>query len=100
MHILIVQFNLEDLTHEEFVASTDEAAPHWAAIPGLITKHWLSSEETNTYGGVYLFESKEAMQAYKDSELCSQLLATPKFVNFVITDYDLIENASRITRAI
>ena len=100
MHILIVRFSLEGLSHADFIASTDEAAQHWAQIPGLISKQWLSSEETNTYGGVYLFESKEAMQTYKDSELCVQLLATPSFTNFDVTDYEMIENASCITGAI
>ncbi len=100
MHILIVRFNLEGLSHDDFIASTDDAAQHWAAIPGLISKHWISNESTNTYGGVYLFESKTDLDAYKESDLCAQLLATPNFVNFEVTDYELIENASCITRAI
>lgn len=100
MHILIVRFNLECLSHNDFIASTDEAAQHWAAIPGLISKKWLSNEETNTYGGVYLFDTKESLDTYKASELCAQLLATPNFKNFEVTDYALIKNASRITNAI
>ena len=100
MNILIVRFNLEGLTHDEFVSSTDEAAPHWAAIEGLISKHWIANEETNTYGGVYLFENEKSMLDYKSSPLCDQLLATPAFVNFEITDYHLLESPSKVTRAI
>jgi hypothetical protein len=100
VNILIVRFNLEGLTHDEFVSSTDEAAPHWAAIDGLISKYWIANAETNTYGGVYLFENEESMLNYKASPLCDQLVGTPAFVNFDITNYDLIENPSKVTRAI
>ena len=41
----------------------------FAAVPGLKRKHWLANEENNTYGGVYIFDSKESHDAFTDSEL-------------------------------
>src|SRR5690349_13570746 len=35
MQILIVNFNLDGLTEEEFASSCDELAPVFAAVPGL-----------------------------------------------------------------
>ena len=46
MHILIVNFNLDGITRPEFESACDELAPTFAAIPGLVCKHWLADEST------------------------------------------------------
>ncbi|MED5454605.1 MAG: YdhR family protein, partial [Verrucomicrobiota bacterium] len=68
MHIQIINFNLNGLSHQEYSNACNEISQTFAELPGLISKHWLSNEETNTYGGVYFWESKEAMQNYLNSE--------------------------------
>ena len=62
MHIQIINFNLNDLSHEDYSSACNEIAQTFADLPGLISKHWLANEDTNSYGGVYFWESKEAMQ--------------------------------------
>ena len=42
MQILIVNFNLDGLSEEEFESSCDELAPAFAAVPGLASKVWLA----------------------------------------------------------
>src|SRR4051794_11527494 len=42
MQILIVNFNLDGLTEEEFVSSSLELAPVFAELPGLASKVWLA----------------------------------------------------------
>ena len=37
-------------------------------MPGLLSKHWPADEETNTYGGVYVWRDREAMEAYGETE--------------------------------
>ena len=39
MQILIVSFNLDGLSEEEFASSCDELAPAFAAVPGLSLIH-------------------------------------------------------------
>ena len=41
------------------------AASVFGAIPGLVAKYWLADPETNTYGGVYLWESREALDEWR-----------------------------------
>ena len=53
MHIQIINFNLKDLSEEDYQAAGEELAPAFADVPGLISKVWLANSETNTYGGVY-----------------------------------------------
>ena len=38
MHILIINFNLNDITRSEYEAVCAEVAPEFAAIPGLVSK--------------------------------------------------------------
>ena len=69
MHIQIVNFHLKGLSDGEFRAKCDEIAPLYAELPGLISKVWLANRGTNTYGGVYTWESRAAMEAFAESEL-------------------------------
>ena len=47
MHILIINFNLQDLSRAQFEEACQDLAQTFAEIPGLITKTWLANEETN-----------------------------------------------------
>ena len=97
MHILIINFNLQDLSRAQFEEASQDLAQTFAEIPGLITKTWLANEETNTYGGVYHFENKQAMLDYKESEVFAAIGANPAFVNPVITDFGILEGPSKVT---
>lgn len=100
MHILVINFELHELSHEDFQAVATEAAPAFAEIPGLISKHFLSNEDTNTYGGVYVFESKQATQNYLNSDLCAGLAANEHFINMQVRDFGILEGPSQVTRAL
>jgi len=97
MHILIINFNLHELSREQYEGVCDELASTFAAVPGLISKTWLANEETNTYGGVYLWEDKQAMLNYQDSELYAGIGANPALVNITATDFEVIEAPSKVT---
>lgn len=51
MQILIVNFNLDGLSEEEFASSCDELAPAFAAVPGLASKIWLADRAEGIFGG-------------------------------------------------
>ena len=97
MHILIINFNLKDLSREQFEEECQGLAQTFADISGLITKTWLANEETNTYGGVYHFENKQAMLDYKKSEVFAAIGANPAFINPVITDFGILDGPSKVT---
>ncbi|PDH66121.1 MAG: hypothetical protein CNE91_01395 [SAR116 cluster bacterium MED-G04] len=58
MHIQIINFNIK-VSGEDYEKGAMELAPVFADLPGLISKHWLADEATNTYGGVYLWADKK-----------------------------------------
>ncbi|HEX5165603.1 MAG TPA: YdhR family protein [Thermomicrobiales bacterium] len=100
MQIQIINFQLRELSVEEFHAVCDSIAPQWAAIPGLISKVWLENEQTNTYGGVYTWESREALESYLQSDLFNGIMTNPHFANATTTDFDIIEGPTRVTHGL
>jgi heme-degrading monooxygenase HmoA len=97
MHIQIVNFHLEGPSEGEFRAKCDEIAPLYAELPGLISKVWLANSRTNTYGGIYTWESRAAMEAFAQSELFRAVAANPAFAGVTSTDFDVLEDPTRVT---
>jgi heme-degrading monooxygenase HmoA len=98
MHILIINFALEGISAEEYGAQVESAAPAFAELPGLVSKIFLTNEQTNTYGGVYLWQDREAMEDYKESELYKGMAASPYFKDFTVKDFAVPEGPTRMTR--
>ena len=98
MHIQVVNFNLEGITHDDFLQIADTAAPAFAEVPGLISKVWLSEQEGNTYGGVYTWENKKAMEAFGESELFTNAVKNnPNFINLSVKGFGILEGPGKIT---
>ena len=98
MHIQIINFNLSGISRSEYEAAAAEAAQPISEMPGLISKRWLANEETNTYGGVYFWETKQHMQDWMDSQIFKDIGANPAFANAKVTDFEMIESLSAVTR--
>jgi len=97
MHSLIINFNIQGISHDQYKGACDELAATFATIPGLISKQWLANEETNTYGGVYLWRDREAMEAFKSSEIFSQVANNPAFTDVTATDFEILDGPSKVT---
>ncbi|MCH2141244.1 MAG: YdhR family protein [Phycisphaerales bacterium] len=97
MHILIINFNLNNLSRSEYEAVCNEVAPAFAEIPGLISKKWLANEETNTYGGVYLWKDRQAMLDYQASDIYKGIAANPAFANMTAADFEMLAAPSQVT---
>lgn len=97
MHIQIVRFQLKDLTDEGYQAMCDQLAPAFAAVPGLLSKVWLASPGTNTYGGVYTWRDQQAMEDYTSSKLFAGMVVHPNFVDVTSTDFGVLEAPTRVT---
>ena len=101
MHIQVVTFNLKGLSESEFSkACSDVFAPAFAEISGLISKVWLRQPETNTYGGVYTWRDREAMERYAKSELFQSIISDKRFINISSQDFSVMEGPTRITHGL
>jgi quinol monooxygenase YgiN len=65
---LLVQFK-SPLSLEEVMKVVEERAPEFRALAGLQQKYYLQNAASGEYAGLYLWESPDALDAYRDSEL-------------------------------
>lgn len=61
------------LPEAEVLRRADERADAYRAVPGLIQKYYVKLAEPNRYGGVMLWESTEALAAFRESELAKTI---------------------------
>ena len=97
-HIQIVTFQLAGLEPDAYGAHCETVAPAFAEIPGLRAKAWLANPTTNTYGGVYAWESRQAMDAYVSGPIFGALLANPGIARVTTRQFGLLERPTEITR--
>ena len=100
MHIQIVNFRLAGIGDKEFRAMSDQLAPAFAEVPGLISKTWLADAASNTYGGVYLWDTEASCRNYKASELFNAVKTHPNFAEVSSREFGVLDGPSRITRAV
>ena len=100
MHVQIINFSLNDLKHDAYSDACNDIAETFANLPGLISKHWIANPETNTYGGVYFWESKEDMENYLKSEVFEEVANNPAFADATSKDFAVLEGPTKITRGI
>ena len=100
MHIQIINFHLDGVSEADFRAQCDEVAPAFAEVPGLISKVWLANRATNTYGGVYTWASREAMDEYAKSDLFRAVATNPGLAGITSIDFDVLEEPTAVTRGL
>ena len=64
-----------DLDSEELDRRLNERKPRFLEVPGLIQKIYGRDEATGDVCGIYFFESKEALAAFRDTELAKTIPA-------------------------
>ncbi|MCG7606786.1 MULTISPECIES: YdhR family protein [Mycobacterium] len=99
MYVRIVTFGLSGLPHEEYVRHTGQIAAAFSGWPGLHAKIWLADPATNSYGGVYIFDTKDAADASRCTDLFARLLADSHFDGVSVTEFDVLDVPTAITAA-
>jgi hypothetical protein len=64
------------LSEEEVLRRAEERTADYRAVPGLLQKYYVKLGEPNSYGGVLIWESMEALAAFKDTELSRTIPTT------------------------
>ena len=91
MHLQIVNFKLNGISREDYDGILAEVSSVFPTIPGLKAKYYLADDEGNTYGGVYLWETHQAMLDYQAGEIFQGIKAQPAFADVTSQDFDVIE---------
>jgi hypothetical protein len=100
MHIQIINFRLKGISEEDYRGHCEIIAPALANLLGLISKVWLANSETNTYGGVYVWRDRQAMEDYKKTDIYKGMAANPNLEGVTVEDFAVLENPTRVTRGL
>jgi Putative mono-oxygenase ydhR len=95
----ILQVNMKfSIPRSDLAAAWLDAAQSIADVPGLRWKVWLMNEAEHEAGGIYLFESKAAAEAYVAGPIVAALKASPVVSNISAKFFDVMGDHSAVTR--
>ena len=96
----ILQVNLKfSIARADLAAAWLGAAQPIAETPGLDWKVWLMNEAEHEAGGIYLFESRAAAEAYLAGPIVAALKSSPAISDISAKLFDVMPDHSAITRA-
>jgi heme-degrading monooxygenase HmoA len=61
------------LGQEELLNKALERKPQFEAQPGLLQKYYVKLSAENEYGGVYIWDSAESLQAFRQTDLAKSI---------------------------
>jgi hypothetical protein len=97
MYIQIINFRLKGVTEEDYAGLCDNLAPSYAAVPGLVRKIWLANSDTGTYGGVYVWQNKQAMEEFAATDLYSSVATHPNLDSITSEEFDVLPGPTQVT---
>lgn len=100
MHIQIVTFQLKNLSEDDYVKLCEQVAPSFAAVPGLISKVFLADRKGGTYGGVYTWRNRAAMEAFAATDLFAAVANDPNLAGLTSTDFAVLDGPTAVTRGL
>ncbi|KYG72893.1 YdhR family protein [Roseivirga echinicomitans] len=62
-----------NLPEEELLKRAKEREPQFQAIPGLLQKYYVKTDQSGEYGGIYVWDSPESLQSYRQSDLAKSI---------------------------
>ena len=96
MRIRIVTFGLT-IPAEAYTAHAAQVAPAFTAWPGLLGKWWLADPASGTFGGVYLFASREDADRSRNTDLFRGMLGDPALRDVVVREFDVLDAPTAVT---
>jgi len=100
MHVQIINFGLRGITEGDYVSMCESLAPAFAGLPGLVGKTWLANRDTGTFGGVYVWEDRQAMEQFTRTDLFNAVATHPNLENVRSVDFDVLDAPTRVTRGL
>lgn len=94
--ILQINFRFE-MTASAYNELVRPLAEPIAAVQGLTWKVWLMNEAEHEAGGIYLFESAQAAQAYLQGPIVTQLGQHPQITNISARLFEVAQDLTAVT---
>ncbi|MHA2008849.1 MAG: YdhR family protein [Promethearchaeota archaeon] len=79
MEIMVLLFKT-GLKIEDLVKTSNERYEKFKDVKGLLQKFYISDNNSNQIGGIYIFDSKVNLEAFRESELSKSTSEAYKFL--------------------
>lgn len=99
LKILVVNYKLrDDWTYEDLLERGNDKrlAQSFKDFPGLLFKTFINNRQDNIHGGIYLFESQDALDNYFRSDLFKSVKTNPHFMNVTAQSFDIFSKPTRV----
>ena len=96
MRIRVVTFGL-NIPAEDYTAHAVHIADGFTAWPGLLGKWWLGDTASGTFGGVYLFATRQDADRSRETDLFRGMFANPALKDVTVREYDILDAPTAIT---
>jgi hypothetical protein len=100
MHVEVINFNLEDMTDEEWHEVGKGLVDAYNELPGLLAKIWIENTDRNVFGGIYLWRDKESMEAFHDGWMGERIRNNPKYANVTFNDFHVVDELTKATQPV
>ena len=89
MILQIVELTTE-LSEDELLKIAHERAPQFRALDGLIQKYYVRRGGPGEYAGVYVWDSREALEAFRDSELAKSIAKAYRVIGAPVVEVNQV----------
>ena len=62
-----------NLAEEDLLSKAKEREAQFKAIPGLVQKYYVKTDQSGQYGGIYVWDSLESLQSFQQSDLAKSI---------------------------
>ena len=97
MHVQVATYRLDPISDPDFIEANQEFAEMMNGVPGLVAKLWLRGDD-DVYGGVYLWEDKEACENFLASELWGGALTDESLKDLESNDFVVMDELTKTTQ--
>jgi hypothetical protein len=95
--ILQVNFKM-NIPIAEYQSLCESLAETFARLPGMQWKVWILNEAAREAGGIYLFESQQALNDYLTGPLAAQVGRHPALREISVKTFDVMDGVTAVTR--
>ena len=95
----VLQLNFKyDVSAEDYIGAVTPLAEQFAAVPGLRWKVWIINRDETEAGAIYLFENRDALQSFLESDLAATVTSHPALRDFSVKPFDVMKDQTAVTR--
>jgi hypothetical protein len=102
VHVQLVTYKLAEsgVSDAEFIEANQEFAEMMKAVPGLLAKIWLKDPAADGYGGLYLWQDREAYESFLASELWGSVVTDDSVSDLASHDFAVMEELTAVTQPV